>query len=535
MENPKTQQKVQALSSKDEQQLIQKFVTNVNLIINNISYKDEQIVITTQNLGGIDITKKINDLTDDDIMKIFGTLTIILQNLEESFINNLKTIKVTHPEINKIIVTLCEHIYSKVINPISTIKGEKKEEKKITKTYKFKYNDKLAGHPFFNAFLICLLRLDYHRSKLPIKLNNNKNDKYIIKKKYNGFNACNCIFNYLSENNREKSIIKNIDEYVTLDESIVDFLNNQEKSFEDINDGVEMILNLKLEQFLSILNLCNFNKTSDYQKFVRIIQSGEIQVLQGETKYVDKIEYVDRIPTKFIQMLNKKHSAMNKIKQMNEEKNDTFTEIYQELQPEEYENNEYIARFNTTKVEPKQKPQIPSKPNGTPTKLNPYQDIVIGNIKQMPTFKQIKDSVNQLAKGQVFIGEQEQFLNTDIQMENLINRATVNSANIQSDVEKYIERLYSIIEDIESFLNDNPNPSLQSYMENLNTTYKLISKQQGMVSEGNVDPTAFAQLKINDNIFKKLKNPMQKTGGANTQYRSGYLKYKAKYLKSKTQ
>lgn len=314
----------------------------ISELINGIKYDNvKKIISLPQN------EYMINDLNENIIVNILDNLNTYVDNLNNLTIKLIGANQKVTSDIASKFWQVCEHIYKNVLKPISEF-GVKQEEqnpinpehkptstlntteKTYTKTTKYTFRknaNNIKNHKFFKNFLMGpLLRLNYHYLK-------GANEKIIlkpddIKKIFHGFNTCICIFENLDNKNNLRD---KINEYIKTDEKIVIFVseNTDNGMFKNIQNAYDMVKELKLEQILSLIDLCHINKKrDDIEKIIERLTKEEI--IKTIEKPGEKGEPYPQIPESFMNLFIEKLRKVNAINQENfDERDEGFTDIAQ--------------------------------------------------------------------------------------------------------------------------------------------------------------------------------------------------------------
>jgi hypothetical protein len=450
--------------------------------------------------------------------------------------------KVTNENISKKLWDLCTHIYDNVLKPISQVyyidrksnnsvstKGVNETTTETNITYVFvKNNDAVRYHPFFKKFLIGpVLRLNYHylNRNRDVNSNNNQNmdlmdlkdDENTIKKRFNGFNTCECIFENLAK------LQDKITQYISIDEQLHEFVNTNIEYFSDLNLAYQMVIQLKLEQFLTLIDLCRINTKTGIEKLIKIIH--EMPSGEPGTK--------PEITKALIDLLVNKLKTVNDVNQMDfADRDETFTEMFGQY--EEKGKKEAAEQFNAKKQ---------FLEGLIPETLQRVYDVIV-NLRTKDNLKSLKD-------------DDIKFLNNKVTIEILQNlkasRVLVNrDLNINQD--NYIKSLINTLQLIGELNKNKPNEYDQQKFEQLENTkpdkkysYKTYysfliianktSRLSGNFKNENI-LDKIRQKEISDDTITeihKLKEGDKKKqlfGGKDTDYHK-YIKYKTRYLSLK--
>jgi hypothetical protein len=271
-----------------------------------------------------------------DAIEILGTLNERIIHLNEA-------IQKEHA-ITTDLWKLCSHIYFNVLKKMAEAgkRGERSEpgkpEKKgnvtttitiTTRSFDLVKNRKgFRDHEFFKNFIMGpILKLNYHDSEKHAK--NTKLTIDTIKKDFNGFDTCRCIFE-----NQESfgAFQKKVAEYIDADGKLYKFIDaDNDKNYilfgKDNNerDKVirEMVIELKLQQFLSLIDLCHINKQSEIERLVDKVIELEKELGPEQIKEV--------IPQELLNVLVQKLRSVNELHQLNYDNgNETLTEAIEE-------------------------------------------------------------------------------------------------------------------------------------------------------------------------------------------------------------
>lgn len=328
------------------------FIEMINNIIANI----------TSSEGGRQIKINTQDFTigkDGDLNRLLNSLSEIMVQLQTTIID--KKILVTiidekipvQDNVGESLWTLCKHIYNVVLGPISKIGTPSDEQyRRISQTKGsnpqttitqrtntiifLKNADGIRNHVFFKNFIAGpLLRLNYHLSpKHPQNQEKIQLDVGTITKSFNGFDTCRCIF----ENEKQYKELKGrINDYIKIDAEMCTFIDEKIESFENSDAGFEMVKQIKLNQFFSLIDLCRINRKNEIEKIIKIIET--IRREPGKPGE-------PTIPSDLIKLIVDKLTKVNEINQMNFEDMDEMDETLTETVAKSGKKHEPVRTTN---------------------------------------------------------------------------------------------------------------------------------------------------------------------------------------------
>lgn len=438
----------------------------------------------------------------DDIIKNFnendikGTFTKLI----DYFRDNQNTVDKTKTSLE---LNIEEHkiIYDKIISVIAN-----KKDNNGNFIYK---NSDIAYHPFFKYFLISLIGVNYHASEyysiIELKEEN-------IKKKFNGFYTCECIFNP----NNYGQLRGHIEGYYKNDVEIV-------KKFGEFigqTENVEtLIINIKKMQVLSLIDLCNVKRTE------KVTEIKEIEKIITKTVTEKGEPAKPYIPQEIINLLNAKLGESFDIKQLE------LSDIEEKIEKEEKKENDILKKSKKLPQQPNKNVVIPIK--DIKTGKGEYFRMLSNIIGDIPNYTQMRESIYskyELAldfpKYRVEGVEINKFGDNKRKAEDDTNKETVVTfAKNLRDFSSGITIINSQV------LN---NEDLNMYAKNIKDVASMIADLVN-VSDNDINTkkvdTIFKEKGYDINgVISKIKTNQD---GGNKQYHKKYLKYKAKYMQLK--
>lgn len=558
---------------------LEEFISRIQSYIERIQFKDESrtlIIAPEKKIKTVEISEKTQKQPDikeyilqplinesqyndykKDVVEILDRLSSFMTEIElniQSFVNST-TNKVTNEDISKKLWDLCTHIYDSVIKPISQIYYIERQSDKLvpingpnqtTTNTKIKYvfvknDDSTKIHKFFKEFLMGpVLRLNYHYSTGNRSMDLNET---LITKKFNGFTTCVCIFENLAK------LQGKITEYILIDEQLHNFVNTNIQYFGNVSNAYKMVIQLKLEQFLTLIDLCRINTKTGIEKLIKIIN--EIPSGEPGTK--------SEIPKDLINLLVRKLRNVNDVNQMDfADRDETFTEMFgqyeKEGKKEKEEGNKGKEKEKEKKETESSDSRIQEYINDTLTqrkKIEEYQNDIAKLIDRIPTSKIMFENLTKLNNNKPILtsftpnisenGQNavRQKSNTDSvddfnnhvvnylkELKNFIESLKTNTINAEISVNKYIAVLGNVhqsLKDINSVINTITKATqLHDYDERY-ADFMVKKDNKGHTVSDNIDYLEKVNIELQSGT---------KTGG--TDYHK-YIKYKTRYLSLKHQ
>ncbi len=264
------------------------FINYLKTIV--VEYDKENSIVTFDN-------EKYNINNGEEVINLFNNMSAVINKIEGVFrVNNNKIVAIDKLDelLNIELWKLCAKIYNNIIRHIAEKKQLNDTKDGIQYTYMYKYKDEFSHNIFWKHFITFILKLNFHgQNDIPFNIE-------LVTKKFNGFKTCECIFSNLVELN------KKINKLIVNDGLLINYLLNGKEKGDSVEAKERLIRNLKLEQFLSVIDLCGNDKTIEIIKFIK----------GKHTRGADgRVDTVYKIPEEILHLINNKLESTHQIKQ----------------------------------------------------------------------------------------------------------------------------------------------------------------------------------------------------------------------------